>query len=318
MPLLKRSTFSLLEPPENFDPNEDVFQIRFTKEIFRDYQEYLNRLNLYRQKVWSCELSGKSNLTYEEALVCTLSFTDLLEEVYSSLRLDLSEGLELHAKKDGSEAACKILEVIGSGGTKLYEVGWLGQDNEVINTSVVKADDLICKKAPASHSKSIMAHRIMKVCTKGGNDLQMEKMPEKSSRKRKHLENEMEQQSLRPSHLGKDRLYNRYWFFRHEGRLFVESADSKEWGYYGTKEEVILDALLGTLNIKGIRERALKRQLTKSYNKISNALEERSKDVKQKTLLEEADLRRSTRVQAQPKDDDPSMSFLKYINQWKQ
>lgn len=80
----------------------------------------------------------------------TLSFTELLEEVYGSLRLDLSEGLELHAKKDGSEAACKILEVIGSGSTKLYEVGWLGQDNEVINTSVVKADDLIRKKAPAS------------------------------------------------------------------------------------------------------------------------------------------------------------------------
>lgn len=82
----------------------------------------------------------------------TLSFTDLLEEVYSSLRLDLSEGLELRAKKDGSEATCKILEVIGSGSTKLYEVGWLGQDNEVISTSVVKADDLIRKKAPATRN----------------------------------------------------------------------------------------------------------------------------------------------------------------------
>nr|CAB3487110.1 unnamed protein product [Digitaria exilis] len=575
MPLLKRSTFSLLEPPENLDPNEDVFQIRFTNEIFRDYQIF-------------CYTSG------------TLSFTDLLEEVYSSLRLDLSEGLELHAKKDGSEAACKILEVIGSGGTKLYEVGWLGQDNEVINTSVVKADDLICKKAPASRSllklfirdstskrspwivnadlakkygidteppEDIMndeglykgrkrfaygedASKKFKkdeklvelpvkypiddllvklaaddpvfskrpplsrdfrvpvdsvgdllvvwdfclsfgrllclspfslsdlenaICSKESNlvllveihaalfhllnkdegayfsfllnkkrtlkvtlvtwaeylcnylemirkeeffskvstirrghyglldsgvklkilrelveeaittsavrqklsewidqqqalvaakreDARKNREEQKLKKEgvgenginhtdtiqndsecpknqcggreqkdlnillsrntgdgkifvRKHLENEMEQQSLRPSHLGKDRLYNRYWFFRHEGRLFVESADSKEWGYYGTKEE--LDALLGTLNIKGVRERALKRQLIKSYDKISNALEERSKDVEQKTLLEEADLRRSTRVQAQPKDDDPSMSFLKYINQWK-
>lgn len=133
---------------------------------------------------------------------------------------------------------------------------------------------------------------------------------------RRHLETEMEQQSVRSSHLGKDRLHNRYWFFRREGRLFVESADSKDWGYYSTKEE--FDALLGSFNIKGIRERALKRQLEKSYNKISNALEKRSKDVEQKTLLEEVDLRRSTRVHAQPKEDDPSMSFLKYINKWKQ
>jgi hypothetical protein len=84
----------------------------------------------------------------------TLSLTDLLEEVYRSLLLFFFEGQELHAKKDGSEAACKckILKVIGSGSTKLYEVGWLGQENAVVNTSVVKADDLICKKAPVSRN----------------------------------------------------------------------------------------------------------------------------------------------------------------------
>ncbi|GJN02877.1 hypothetical protein PR202_ga20266 [Eleusine coracana subsp. coracana] len=38
MPLLKRSPFSLLEPPKNLDPNEKVFQISFTREIFRGYQ----------------------------------------------------------------------------------------------------------------------------------------------------------------------------------------------------------------------------------------------------------------------------------------
>jgi hypothetical protein len=116
MPLLRRSPFSLLEPLENLDPNEQVFQIWFTKEIFRDYQypfachycqlidlylicinilikldnfhtslgvlqkyafvldylirEFLYRLTLYHQKVWTCEVSGKSELTYEEALVC--------------------------------------------------------------------------------------------------------------------------------------------------------------------------------------------------------------------------------------------------------
>jgi hypothetical protein len=104
-------------------------------------------------------------------------------------------------------------------------------------------------------------------------------------------------QSVRTSPLGKDRLYNRYWFFRREGRIFVESADSKEWGYYSTKEEVIvlqlyqslcftflaitifmlnleqLAALVGSLNIKGIRERALKQQLEKFYEKIRYATE---------------------------------------------
>lgn len=161
--------------------------------------------------------------------------TDLVNKVYSSLLLDLFEGLELHAKQDGSETACKILKVIGSGNTKLYEVGWIGQDNAVISTSVLKADDLIRKKAPASRntlknfirdstsqncpwilhanlakkyristeppgdmmvtvffsfplfssvlydSKSSMAHRMVKVCTKGGKGLRME--PQKMLKK---------------------------------------------------------------------------------------------------------------------------------------
>jgi hypothetical protein len=129
-----------------------------------------------------------------------------------------------------------------------------------------------------------------------------------------HLETEIEKLSIRSSPLGKDRHYNRYWFFRREGRLFVESADSKEWGYYSTKEE--LDVLMSSLNVKGLRERALKRQLDKLYSKISNALEKRSKEITHKLLLEEAVLRRSTRVRAQPRDN-PSMSFLKYVNKWK-
>jgi len=31
--------------------------------------EYLNRLDLYRQNVWTCKVYGKSKLTYKEALV---------------------------------------------------------------------------------------------------------------------------------------------------------------------------------------------------------------------------------------------------------
>lgn len=49
----------------------------------------------------------------------------------------------------------------------------------------------------------------------------------------------MEKRFVRTSPLGKDRHYNRYWWFRRDGRIFVESSDSKEWGYYSSKEEVL-------------------------------------------------------------------------------
>jgi len=36
-----------------------------------------------------------------------------------------------------------------------------------------------------------------------------------------------------------DRYYNRYWWFYRDGRIFVESPESKEWGYYSSKGEVL-------------------------------------------------------------------------------
>ncbi|XP_062219321.1 uncharacterized protein LOC133919087 [Phragmites australis] len=623
MPLFKRKPFSLLEPPKDLDPKEKVFQIRFSKEIFRDYQEYLKRLNLYRQRVWTCKVSGKSNITFEEALVSehnamekakkmpteliahvlqmtqysTLGLHELVNKIYASLQEEVFEGIELHAKKDGSEARCKILKILDSGDTKMYEVGWICQGKTVISTSVVKAADLIHRRAPVSrntlkifirdatsqstpwiihenlakkygipieppndimlqkrgrkrhedgtiqdgrkklkkdegltnvpikypiddllvrptaddtvlvkrpplatdfrvprcsvgdllmvwdfcssfgrllnlslfsltdlenaicHKESnallvevhaAIFHLLIKdegdyftilrnkkrklkvnlvtwaeylcdfleltkieelsnnittvrrgyygpidtdiklkilrelveeaVTTSAIREILSERVDQKqalaatkreSTRKEKedqtlnteiamkndnnqtdavqdgnesvdeqvrekeekdksnfsrsktegkrhmvrNLETEIEKLSIRSSPLGKDRHYNRYWFFRREGRLFVENADSREWGYYSTKEE--LDTLMGSLDVKGIRERALKRQLEKFYNKISNALEKRSKDIAYKILLEEAVLRRSTRVRAQPKDN-PSMAFLKYVNKWKE
>jgi hypothetical protein len=61
-----------------------------------------------------------------------------------------------------------------------------------------------------------------------------------------------EKLSIRSSPLGKDRHHNRYWFFRREGRFFVESADSREWGYYNTKEEVAFDVLITEIHILDI------------------------------------------------------------------
>uniref|UniRef100_A0A453C151 Uncharacterized protein n=1 Tax=Aegilops tauschii subsp. strangulata TaxID=200361 RepID=A0A453C151_AEGTS len=48
----------------------------------------------------------------------------------------------------------------------------------------------------------------------------------------------------------------------------------------------------------------------------SNAVEKRLKEVTHQLLVEEAVLRRSSRVHAHPKDS-PSTSFLEYVNTWK-
>ncbi|KAJ8542364.1 hypothetical protein K7X08_017230 [Anisodus acutangulus] len=143
-----------------------------------------------------------------------------------------------------------------------------------------------------------------------------EHLENRSKEQRKeYLEREIEKRVIRTNPLGKDRDYNRYWFFRRDGRIFVESTDSVQWGYYSSKQE--LDALIGSLNVKGVRERALKKQLEILYEKISLELQKKSKEVAQKPATDDAEVRRSTRVRAPPRDN-PALAFLKYVNKWKE
>ncbi|KAK1439538.1 hypothetical protein QVD17_05358 [Tagetes erecta] len=661
MPLLKRKPFSVLETPDDLKPEEMVFQIRFTKEIFRDYLEYLKRINLYRQRVWTCKSTGKSNLTYEEALVSEkqanekvqqfpkelmepvlrdvqfsmLSLRDLVTSIAAKLRERLLEGTEIYGRKNNRIYPCKIVKIIDEEVEKTqYQVAWLDKDKKVTENAVVSGDDLIKKKLPVSrdvlksfirestyrsapwvlHDKLALKYGISTnlpeelrdkispkrkiskeanngkrkrkklsndadiddvpikypiddlmvrpaaddpifvprppptrdfkvpmecvgdllmiwdfcssyskllnlspfslddfekaICYKDSNivlivesysallrllikddgdyfialqkkkrklkislvtwadymcdflelvgneelcshistikrghygildinakvaifaqlvgealscNIMREKLDEyieerkalaaerrgealeqgrkrrerietakaalngiehngdaaKKSAERKHisensgkklgkasekdankvkvdtvasikdpiakgskklmdvdknkaddtanveqrkeyLEREMEKRFIRTNPLGKDRNYNRYWYFRKDARIFVESCDHKQWGYYATKPE--LDALIGSLNEKGEREKALKKQLEKRYNKISAEMQKKTKEAHRIQMEEEAALRRSSRVRAPPRDN-PARAFLKYVNKLKE
>ncbi|KAL3528188.1 hypothetical protein ACH5RR_012844 [Cinchona calisaya] len=136
-----------------------------------------------------------------------------------------------------------------------------------------------------------------------------------TEQRKEYLEREIEKRFIRHSPLGKDRDYNRYWLFQHDERIFIESSDSTQWGYYSSKEE--LEAFMGSLNPNGVRERALKKQLQKHYDKICSELQKKSKELALRIAMEEAVLRRSTRVRASPRDN-PALAFLKYENKWKE
>ncbi|KAK4393709.1 DDT domain-containing protein DDB [Sesamum angolense] len=601
MPLYKRKPFALVEKPEDLKPQELVFQIRFTKEIFRSYNEYLKRINLYRKRVWTCKATGKGNLTYEEALVSEdkaskriqniptqyiapvlrdVQFTVICRVMIAITEID-NKNLSikcviqvdasicgkvnvLHAefKRSGQFNCCKV--------TRQYEIAWLDSDHKRSGKALVNGDELTGKnppfskrvlksfikdstyriamireensgngdgcggwvssllffllcllnKNPEDHSirypiedllvrpteedrllmerpspcrdfsvpmdyvgdalmvwdfcasfgrllnlspfsledfenslcykdatpllivesysallrllvkdngkfamtiekkkrkpkrghyglleirvklaifrelvaqaletdtikdkldeyieerQALAATRRDEALDEGrkrreekerrkseatGKEVKEERQvksgegihsianevtPDKSDgkvlsqqnhssrnsenegdgtskknakkQKKEFLEREIEKRFIRTSPLGKDKNYCRYWFFRRDGRIFVESSDSTQWGYYQTKEE--LDALIGSLNAKGVRERALKKQMQKFYNKICSELQKRSKEETQQIEMEEALVRRSTRVRAPPREN-PALAFLKYVNKWKE
>lgn len=154
-----------------------------------------------------------------------------------------------------------------------------------------------------------------KIAQQGQRDDKMEPKKKSKEQRKESFERELEKWPIQTNPLGKDRNYNRYWWFRRDGRLFVESSDSKQWGYYSAHEEV--DALMGSLNCKGIRERALHAQLQNSYNRICVEMQKKLKDTAHKIAMEEAVVRRSTRVRAPPRDN-PAEAFLRYVNKWKE
>lgn len=68
MPLYGRHPFIRQKPPADLKPNDEVFFCKITNEGFRDYDEYFARVILCNSLVWTCSLTGKSGLTYQDAL----------------------------------------------------------------------------------------------------------------------------------------------------------------------------------------------------------------------------------------------------------
>ena len=55
---------------DSFRPDDEIFYCEATKEVFRDYEEFFQRTILCNSLVWSCSITGKAGLTYEEAVDC--------------------------------------------------------------------------------------------------------------------------------------------------------------------------------------------------------------------------------------------------------
>ncbi|XP_075388162.1 bromodomain adjacent to zinc finger domain protein 1A [Tenrec ecaudatus] len=68
MPLLHRKPFVRQKPPPDLRPDEEVFYCKVTNEIFRHYDDFFERTILCNSLVWSCAVTGRPGLTYQEAL----------------------------------------------------------------------------------------------------------------------------------------------------------------------------------------------------------------------------------------------------------
>ncbi|KAJ0173447.1 hypothetical protein K1T71_010596 [Dendrolimus kikuchii] len=89
MPLLKRKAFQKSTASEYLRDDDEVFHCEITDEIFKDYEEYCERIILVNSMVWTCEMTGKNNLTYSEALQSEKAARRMLRDFPMELRIPI-------------------------------------------------------------------------------------------------------------------------------------------------------------------------------------------------------------------------------------
>ncbi|CAG4956950.1 unnamed protein product [Colias eurytheme] len=89
MPLLKRKAFEKSTASGFLRDDDEVFHCEITDEIFKDYEEYCERIILVNSMVWTCEMTGKNNLTYSEALESEKAARRSLKDFPMELRIPI-------------------------------------------------------------------------------------------------------------------------------------------------------------------------------------------------------------------------------------
>ncbi|KAL7626575.1 hypothetical protein AAE478_003347 [Parahypoxylon ruwenzoriense] len=82
MVLFKRKPVQFLQTPPVEDESTEVWHIPQTGELFVTYEDYLNRMDFYKQPRFICQITGHSGLTFFEALKSELAGAQEVEQAF--------------------------------------------------------------------------------------------------------------------------------------------------------------------------------------------------------------------------------------------
>ncbi|KIW63077.1 hypothetical protein PV04_09955 [Phialophora macrospora] len=82
MVLFKRKPVRYLPHPQIDDQESDVWVIAESNEVFTSYDAYLERMDFFKSKRFTCEVSGRSGLTFFDALRSELAGSREIDEAF--------------------------------------------------------------------------------------------------------------------------------------------------------------------------------------------------------------------------------------------
>lgn len=139
MPLIDKKPFVRQKPPPDLKPDEELFYCKLTHEVFREYEEFFERVILCNSLVWTCSLTGKPGLTYQEALdsekralrllnkfpdglkipvlyLATLTqrgrLNDMCDDVFMFVKDHFFVGETVEVVVDGAKRNCEVTKVL--------------------------------------------------------------------------------------------------------------------------------------------------------------------------------------------------------------
>lgn len=82
MVLQKRKIIKYVSIPEGVQEDQQVWYIPITQEVFTEYDDYLTRMDFYNEKIFMCEITGHTNMTYFQAYQSELIHSRDVEKTF--------------------------------------------------------------------------------------------------------------------------------------------------------------------------------------------------------------------------------------------
>ncbi|KAG5519127.1 hypothetical protein PMAC_002215 [Pneumocystis sp. 'macacae'] len=82
MVLQKRKIIKYVSIPEGIQEDQQVWYIPITQEVFTEYDDYLSRMDFYNEKIFMCEITGHTNMTYFQAYQSELVHSQDVEKTF--------------------------------------------------------------------------------------------------------------------------------------------------------------------------------------------------------------------------------------------
>ncbi|KAG9069324.1 hypothetical protein KI688_010224 [Linnemannia hyalina] len=191
MPLLKRKAIKPVPTPNvnDFEENTPVYMMRFTNEIFTTYEDYINRYFFYKQKNWQCETTGKSGLTFEEALESEHKEKSMVANNFpAQLRKPLLEFVQFQTARidavvDDAFAKFKNVYFLN----ELVTVTWDGTSYSAVIRKVLPEDEWTTVKNGASEPEELGQYLVRVVDKRGRGIEDMERVVDCSLLSRERL-----------------------------------------------------------------------------------------------------------------------------------